>query len=62
VLCFPFARLYELGGRTIWAPTLLHAAIQAPKVATFDDSLFPVLWMVAGMIIAWCAFLIPSPR
>ena len=28
-LSFPLAQLYEIGGRTIWAPALVHFVIQA---------------------------------
>ena len=34
VMSFPLARLYDLGGGTIWAPALLHFVAQAgPKIA-----------------------------
>lgn len=55
----PFARLYELGGRTIWAPALLHGVIQAvPKLVTLDQA-FPFAWMLGGVCVAWLIFLVP---
>lgn len=55
VLSVPFAHLYELGGRTIWAPAIVHAVIQGtvklvvfpPDAATF----FPLVWMAASAFL-----------
>jgi len=59
VMTFPLSWLYELGGRTIWAPAVLHTVLQAaPKLITLDDATFPIVWMVGGMIVAWLAFLV----
>jgi membrane protease YdiL (CAAX protease family) len=59
-LTFPFAWLFELGGRTIWPPALLHAALQAPpKLISVDDPTLPLLWMAASTVLAWSVFLIP---
>jgi membrane protease YdiL (CAAX protease family) len=61
-LSFPYARLYELGMRTIWAPTLLHAVTQAtPKLLVTDDNAFPLFWMAAGLVVSWSVFLLPVP-
>lgn len=64
VSSFPFSYLYEKGGNTIWAPAIVHAAI---------DTIIPILsggsmdnaaqqsvmiWMCAGMIIPYAAFII----
>jgi membrane protease YdiL (CAAX protease family) len=60
-LTFPLARLYELGGRAIWAPALLHAVIQiGAKLFVVDSSQFPLLWMAASAAIAWLVFLAPA--
>ena len=54
VLSVPFAHLYELGGRTIWAPAIVHAVIQgAVKLVVFPAdaaNLFPLVWMAASAL------------
>jgi membrane protease YdiL (CAAX protease family) len=61
-LAFPLAHLYELGFRTIWVPALVHAVIQAgPKLIVVDDASFPLIWMLASLVIAWGSFLCPRP-
>jgi len=60
-LTFPFAHLYELGGRTIWAPALAHAVVQgAIKLLVVEDALFLIVWMVASAVLLWCAFAVSS--
>jgi hypothetical protein len=62
-LSFPYAHLYELGGRTVWAPALVHAVTQAgPKLLVFEDPAFPLVWMGLALAITWCAFLVRRPR
>jgi len=59
VMTFPLSWLYELGGRTIWAPAVLHTVLQAvPKLITLDGATFAIVWMVGGMIVAWSAFVV----
>lgn len=59
VTTFPLSWLYELGGRTIWAPAVLHTVLQAvPKLITLDGATFQIIWMVGGMIVAWSAFVV----
>ena len=42
IVAFPLARLYELGGATIWAPALLHFVIQGTvKIVVFPEALEP---------------------
>jgi membrane protease YdiL (CAAX protease family) len=61
-LAFPLAHLFELGFRTVWVPALVHAVIQAgPKLIVVDDALFPLIWMLVSLAIAWCSFLCPRP-
>ncbi len=63
LLSFPFARLYELGGNTIWAPAILHFVIQgAIKVVDVADprGIFPFVWMAASTLLPMLVFL--SPR
>lgn len=58
---FPFAWLYELGGRTIWAPAIAHAVVQgAIKIFVVEDPVFPILWMAASLAALWLVFAISS--
>lgn len=58
---FPLAYLYDLGGRTIWAPAIAHAVIQGvPKLVVGADALFPVVWMGAVLVILCLAFFFVS--
>jgi membrane protease YdiL (CAAX protease family) len=68
VMSFPLARLYELGGRTIWPPALVHFVAQgAIKLIVAEPP--PALpmglpWMAVCMVVPWLAFAVrPSePR
>lgn len=58
-LSFPFAHLYELGGRTIWAPAIAHAIVQgAIKFLLVEGAIFPALWMGACALALWLVFLV----
>ena len=61
VVSFPLAHLYELGGRTIWAPALLHFFIQSPiKIVEMSGpaaAFYPLVWMCACAVIPWLVFL-----
>lgn len=63
VVSFPFAHLFEIGGRTIWAPALVHFVIQgAIKVASVPGdagALLPLVWMAMAAVLAFAAFLVP---
>ena len=62
VLSFPLARLFELGGNTVWAPALVHTVIQgAVKLAipVETDSPFPIVWIAASAVIPFVVFLNP---
>jgi len=62
-LSFPLAHLYELGVRTIWAPAVVHAVIQAgPKLVITDDAAFPLIWMICSLAIAWSSFLVRAQK
>jgi hypothetical protein len=54
------ALLYDLGGRTIWAPAIVHAVMQGGiKVVEIpEDRVLTVatLSMAAGMILPWLVF------
>lgn len=65
IISFPLARLFELGGRTIWPPALVHAVIQGTvKVVAVsaDESAppFPLVWMAASAVIPWVVFAVPQ--
>lgn len=64
----PLAHLFELGGRTVWAPALLHFVVQgAIKVVVVDapaTSLLPI-WMLSAAVVPFVVFrwpANPSPR
>ena len=60
-ISFPFAHLYELGGRTIWAPALARAVIQgAPTLIVADDPRFNLVWIGAASVVLWLAFFVSS--
>lgn len=65
-LSFPLARLYELGGRTIWAPALVHATVQgAIKIVVFPDAALTnlaLVWIAACAVLPWLVFLIPHNK
>ncbi len=56
VLAVPFARLFELGGSSVWAPALLHAVIQGTvkvvEVPGVAGMRFPLCWMAACIALA----------
>ncbi len=65
----PLSHLYELGGRTIWPPAMLHFTIQSvPKIFIPADSArwtFPLTWMAVCGTLPLLVLLIrvrPSPR
>jgi membrane protease YdiL (CAAX protease family) len=64
VMSFPLARLFELGGNTIWAPALLHFVVQAtPKLLQMDPApgqVFALVWMAACATIPYLVFLWPQ--
>jgi membrane protease YdiL (CAAX protease family) len=60
-ISFPFARLYELAGRTIWAAALAHAVVQgAVKLLVIVyQNYFLMIWMAASAVLLWLVFLVP---
>ena len=66
VISFPLARLYDLGGRTIWGPAMVHAVVQGGiKIVDIPEDRMVVvatIWMAAGMVIPWLAFAVPESR
>jgi membrane protease YdiL (CAAX protease family) len=57
-LSFPLAKLYDLGGGTIWAPALAHAVIQGVPKLVIADRYFPFFWMAMVMVIISLVLLI----
>jgi hypothetical protein len=66
VVSFPLARLYELGGGTIWAPALLHFVIQGTvKVVVGGGGMesFAIIWMIASAVVPLLIFVRdPAPK
>jgi len=66
VISFPLAHLFELGGRTIWAPAILHFVIQgAVKVVIVSDggdALFPLVWMLASALLPLLVLFVARPE
>ena len=57
VTCLPLGYLYELGGRTIWAAAIVHAAIDAFKLLD-DPASAPGLTAVVALAGLVCPFAI----
>jgi membrane protease YdiL (CAAX protease family) len=65
VTSFPLARLFELGGRTIWAPALAHFTMQgAVKVIELPAAgmSYPMAWLAACAVLPWVVFAFRVPR
>jgi membrane protease YdiL (CAAX protease family) len=58
ILAVPLARLFELGGNTIWPPALLHFTVQgAVKILEVPgDTVMPLVWISASALISYLAF------
>ena len=57
VTCLPFAYLWERGGRTIWAPAILHGLIGSWQI--FDRSYpvtFSLVVLIASILVPLIAF------
>lgn len=63
VLSFPLAHLFELGGRTIWGPAVLHFTVQgAIKVLEIPgDAAMPLVWMAASATLPYLVLLRRRP-
>jgi membrane protease YdiL (CAAX protease family) len=55
VTTLPLAYLYELGGRTIWAPAIVHAAIDAFRALAVD----PTATMAYSLYVSALALVVP---
>jgi membrane protease YdiL (CAAX protease family) len=59
IISFPLARLFELGGSTIWPPALLHFVIQGTVkvlVCSEGGDRFALAWMAASATIPLLVF------
>jgi membrane protease YdiL (CAAX protease family) len=64
-LSFPLAHLYELCGRTIWGPAIVHFVVQgALKLTVVPDAAvaLPLAWMAASATLPFLVFLVPRRR
>jgi membrane protease YdiL (CAAX protease family) len=62
VTAIPLSRLYVLGGGTLWAPALLHAAIDSFKLVVLPAAalaVFPVLIIGCSLAVPLLVLLIP---
>lgn len=65
---FPFARLYEQGRNTIWAPALVHAAVDTviPILAAGGmangGQQAALLWMGISLVLPYLAFAFGRPK
>jgi membrane protease YdiL (CAAX protease family) len=65
IISFPLAHLYELGGRTIWGPALLHFVIQSTvKVVVVSQGaeIFALAWMAASAVVPLLVFAFGVPK
>ena len=62
----PLAYLFELGGRTIWAPAILHVVMQgAIKVVQLppdEGAGLPIIWMAACAAVSYVVFFVKADR
>jgi membrane protease YdiL (CAAX protease family) len=63
VTCLPFARLWERGGRTIWAPACLHGLIDTWQLLerTYPPW-FPIVVVAASTVVPLAVLLVPRPQ
>lgn len=59
ILTAPLAHLFELGGRTLWAPALLHFVVQAAiKIVVVEEATptLPMLWLATAAVAPYLVF------
>lgn len=62
VVSFPLSHLFELGGRTIWAPAIVHFVMQgAVKVVEMPGSptAYQMMWLAACAAVPWLGLALP---
>ena len=65
VTSIPFSRLYVLGGQTIWAPALLHSAIDSFKLVVLPAAalaVYPPLVIGFSLVVPLLVLVAPGPR
>jgi membrane protease YdiL (CAAX protease family) len=67
VISFPLARLYDLGGGTIWGAAILHWVVQgAIKLVLAPDESrqlqLSLAWMGLSLLVPWLVFAFASSR
>jgi membrane protease YdiL (CAAX protease family) len=65
VTTVPFARLYELGRRTIWAPALLHTGIDSFKIVSVPAGAqltFSLVLAAASILVPLLVLAVPLAR
>jgi len=66
VMSLPLAYLFELGGRTVWAPAIVHfvaqGAIKVVVVSGDAGQLLPFVWMAGCAVVPWAVFLVRRGR
>jgi membrane protease YdiL (CAAX protease family) len=63
VTSVPFAYLYEMGRRTIWAPALVHTAIDSFKLVVVPAAALPtfsVLIIAVSLTVPLLALVVPA--
>jgi len=62
VLSFPLARLFDLGGFTIWPPAIIHFVVQGTvkivEVSGPGSPAFPLVWIAASAVIPMLVFVL----
>jgi membrane protease YdiL (CAAX protease family) len=63
-LSFPLAWIFEASGNSVWPPALVHfvvqGAIKLVEVPAPDFLPIVTIWMLAGAVLPWILFLVPS--
>ncbi len=62
VTALPLAYLYENGGRTIWAPALVHTAIDSFKLVVVTaeaTAMFSLLVIAVSLVVPMLVFAFP---
>lgn len=63
-MSFPFSRLFEMGGNTIWAPAILHFVTQATvKIIVADGEsawMFAFFWITVCALIPLAVYALPQ--
>jgi hypothetical protein len=64
ITALPLSLLYEWGRRTIWAPALVHTAIDSVKpvdIPATDTITFSLLLVAVSVVVPLSVLLLPRP-